>query len=275
MSMAAILLSAGIAVAQAQQAQQQPDARQRPGQTPVLERGPDQRANYQRGAIGDEALAQCLAIDNAVQVQLSQFASQRLQNDQAKQFAEQMVRDHRQMLEKLNKFGANDLHLNLDQAGRRDASIRVEQDGQTRVEVDRPADADRPERDRVAGQADRATGQTARTGSPGHAGTSPFIALKQEIAEECVRTAQEGLASKSGAELDKCFMAGQVFAHEHMIDALTVMERYASPQLKDTLSQSAQATRQHLEQAKSILKSLEGTQQSNQRAAATSGATTR
>jgi predicted outer membrane protein len=286
-SMTAILLSAGIVVAQAQPAQQaqQQENRQRTGQTQTIERGQDQRGAYHRGggAIGDEALAQCLAIDNAVEVQLSEYASQRLQNEQAKQFAQQMVRDHRQMLEKLNQFGADQLKLNLGSAARGDVSVRVGQEGQTgtTVQVDRPGERDDARQtdrqpgqtDRQIGQADRQpAGQLART--QGQAGMNPFISIKQEIAQECVRSAQEELATKSGAELDKCFMTAQVFGHQHMLDSLTVMERHASPQLKDTLTQAAQTTRQHLEHAKQILKSLEGTQ-SNPRAAATSGGTTR
>src|SRR5262245_48830929 len=70
------------------------------------ERQADRRAGRQGENATDQMFANCLAIDNAAEVQIAEFAAQRLQDEQAKQFAQTMIRDHRAMLEKLGQFGA-------------------------------------------------------------------------------------------------------------------------------------------------------------------------
>jgi predicted outer membrane protein len=238
----------------------QPAAERQQGEREGVRREGRRDANQK-----DEMFAKCLAIDNSAEIQVAEFAAQRLQNDQAKQFAQQMVRDHRAMLEKLTQFGAKEINLTVTDAtsgqpadvnvragaGQADVNVQVdERDGEQRRTERREARTERREGDEV-----------------------DFVAIKKEIAQECVRSAQEELAAKPANEVDRCYMAAQVFAHQHMLDGLKVLERHASPEMKDTLAQASQTTQQHLNHAKEILKTLDGQHQNE--TPATSGTTSR
>jgi predicted outer membrane protein len=263
LTVGSIALSAGMALAQQSNTEterRQPAAERQQGERDGARREGRRDANQK-----DAMFATCLAIDNSAEIQVAEFAAQRLQNDQAKQFAQQLVRDHRAMLEKLGQFGAKEINLNAANAKSdqpADVNVRAGA-GQADVNVqvdDRDGEQRRAER--------RETRTERREGNE-----ADFVAIKQEIAQECVRTAQEELAAKPANEVDRCYMAAQVFSHQHMLVGLKVLERHASPEMKETLAQAAQTTEQHLNHAKEILKSLDG--QHHADTPATSGTTSR
>lgn len=263
LALGSTLLLSGVAVAQQNQAQ--PPTR------------PDQQNERETRRVGerreghDQMFAQCLAIDNAVEIQISEFAAQRLQNEQVKQFAKMMVEDHRAFLKKLEQHGAQPVSFTKE-AGREttaapaanaDVTVRTGREG-AQVDVnrdDQPAEGRQRVREEVRERVtERREGRQV-----------DFLSIKQEIAQECVRSAEDELSSKSGAEADKCFMAAQVFGHQHMLTALKVFERHASPEFKETLAQASQTTQKHLDEAKQILKTLDNT--SSETPAASSGTT--
>lgn len=251
------LLGAG--VANAQQNNTEPTRREAAAQRQGEERDGVRREGRRENQ-KDQMFATCLAIDNSAEIQISEFAAQRLQDEQAKQFAQQMISEHRALLEKLGQFGAE--AVTLRNADNTPAAVSVQTgDGakaDVNVQVENRAGEER-RADRREERADR------RADSQ-----SEFLAIKREIAEECVKSAQEELAAKPANEVDRCFMAAQVFGHQHMLTSLKVMERHASPEFKETLAQATQTTQQHLDHAKQILKTLDGQHQSNE-APATSG----
>lgn len=259
-ALGAVVLSAGVAAAQ--QADTGPNRRQPAGERQAGERDVSRRGDSANDQ--DRMFATCLAIDNTAEIQVAEFAAQRLQDEQAKQFAQQMVRDHRAFLEKLNKFGAEAITLRAASVAPAEVSVRAGRDGQADVKVQ----ADNP-----AGEERRGERREARAGRR-EGDHVDFVAIKQEIAEQCVLTAQEELAAKPANEVDRCFMAAQVFGHQHMLDALKVLQRHASPQLKETLAEASQSTEQHLLHAKTILKSLDEKHHANE-APASSGTTSR
>ena len=53
---------------------------------------------------GDHFLASCIAIDNQVEVALCQWAQDKLQNAEAKEFAKMLVKDHSELLTKLKQY---------------------------------------------------------------------------------------------------------------------------------------------------------------------------
>jgi predicted outer membrane protein len=67
-----------------------------------------QRDNQGRaGAPSQEVehyLANCLLIKNQAEIDIAEFAQQHAQNEQAKQFAQQMIQDHRQFAQKLQQL---------------------------------------------------------------------------------------------------------------------------------------------------------------------------
>jgi predicted outer membrane protein len=64
----------------------------------------DQSANGQQGEQLNYAIAACLLDHNKAEVELAKMAVEHSKNDEVKQFAEQMVKDHSQMVDKLQQF---------------------------------------------------------------------------------------------------------------------------------------------------------------------------
>jgi predicted outer membrane protein len=245
----------GTAIATAQTEGQQ---REREPQTPRLDQQTrEEQPGRQGGGDLDRIIASCLAIENSAEVQMAEFATQRLQNEQAREFAQQLVRDHRAMLEKLQQFGATDTNVGRTTGARGDVSVRA---GQTGVDVDvnrnadQPRATDRAERrsDRADARADRADARTATTAAAG--GFDP-IAIKREIAQECLRSFQQELESTD--DPDRCFVGAQVVGHHNMLSALKVFQRHASPELAELLAQASTTTQTHLDHGKQLLKALD------------------
>jgi predicted outer membrane protein len=237
-TLGAVVLSAAVAAAQNNADPQRRDPQRQ-------QEAVNQQAPRQQKSEIDRMFATCLAIENAAEIQVAENAAQRLQNAQAKEFAQKLVQDHRAMLEKLRQFGADDSPLRTTSDARNDVSVRTGR-ADVDVEVNRQAgDGRRPA---------TTTGQTAATGQKA-AGHLDFVAIKREIADQCVQSAQRELETSD--DPDRCFIGAQVVGHQHMLDTLKVFQRHASPQLADTLAQASETTQQHLEQAKQILKSLD------------------
>src|SRR4051794_13432067 len=64
----------------------------------------DQSANGERGPQLNYAIAACLLDHNKAEVELAKLAVEHAKNDEVKQFAEQMVKDHSQMVDNLQQF---------------------------------------------------------------------------------------------------------------------------------------------------------------------------
>jgi putative membrane protein len=67
------------------------------------ERG-DQSASEESGEQLNYALAACMLDHNKAEVEMAKLAVEQAKNDEVKQFAEQMVKDHGQMVKKLQQF---------------------------------------------------------------------------------------------------------------------------------------------------------------------------
>src|SRR5438046_2015376 len=57
------------------------------------------------GPSSDRMLAHCLIIDNRGEIEMAQFALQHSQNDDVKNFAQQLIVDHSKMLASLERLG--------------------------------------------------------------------------------------------------------------------------------------------------------------------------
>ena len=131
----------------------------------------------------DEQLAACLYLGARNEVEVCKFAKDRLKGEEARQFAEMMIRDHQAALEKLQKFAGHALAASAGPA--RETS---------------PTAAPRP----VA----RAGGDTS----------AQWAQIGRECADQCLASTKQELEKKDGPEFDHCFMGLQCAAHKHMID---------------------------------------------------------
>jgi predicted outer membrane protein len=200
-------------------------------------------------ASADQTIAQCLAISNAEEVALGTLAAAKSQHPQIKQFAETMVKDHGQMIASLQKFGAQPISLaraagatDANAAGRPDRAVE-------RRDAARPGEERREaRRDTDPAVAERRTG-ASRDGLD-------FVAIKQQMAEKCLETAEKNWATLDPKEADMCFAGQQAVLHQQMLDGLQVLRPYASPELQATLDQGISTTQSHLEHAKNLIKQL-------------------
>jgi predicted outer membrane protein len=209
----------------------------------------------------DRDMAMLLMIGNKGEIEMANHVQAKLTNDQSKQFAQQMIKDHTEFLQKLQAVGGrqgegpagNTARAQEQpapttiqgQAGQRQGGVQIAAGG---VDV------------QVGG------GQGVQVGAPGAQGRSfyapgmnPFISIKQEIAQECLAMAKKDLDQKQGVEVDKCYIGTQIVKHQDMIAQLTVCQRHSQDsQFKELCATGLQTAQHHLEMAKGIMKQLEG-----------------
>jgi predicted outer membrane protein len=229
-----------------------------PGDRTYRETAERRIANY-RGAnaiagaqsqVVDHYLATCILGKNEAEVQLSEIAQQKSDNAQVKQFAEQMVQDHKKLIEQLQPLAAM-------QAG---AKRGVSESISTQSETERAASptetaATTPP---INTTAETTTGAAA-TERPMIGGTLHQLGqIEKQIGERCLQNAKEELQQKSGAEFDKCYVGMAVGAHMQALAALEVIGQQTQGQLAQVAKQAQPTVQQHLDHAKQLMKQLEG-----------------
>lgn len=206
----------------------------------------------------DKYFVSCLRGANQGEITLSKLAEQRASNPEVKAFAQEMIKDHTDMLAKLDR---------LNQEGARPAGAaasRTETRTETRRTETTPPDADkspRPDRNRDAavppGARTDVRVDTTRGDVAVQAGGNLADQLEQvnhEIHERCLASAQKELSEKEGKEFDQCFMFMQVGAHQKMVDTLTVLKTRTTGELQQTIEGGLQTAQRHLEHAKQLAK---------------------
>ena len=108
---------------------------------------------------------------------------------------------------------------------------------------------------------------TARAnGQAGEEGLN-IVAVKQQIGEECRKSALHELEKMKGPAFDRCYVGLQIGMHMHILDSLKVLSRYASPELDRLIDESEDSAQSHLEQAKRLMVSLEKEREGGPRSA--------
>jgi len=272
----------GLPAAQAQQAQnpnfgqrveervkqQIPGARQgQPARTDqngqIIPRSGQVQAGYrgQPGArmpsLTDWQIAEWLSVDNQGEVALAEIAEQQASDKDVKKFAQQMLDEHTEFLQKLQR---------LTGVGR--GEPRQGQPGQGQPGQARPEGQVRqgqvPQRQPQQGQFQPGQIQPQQ-GRPQQG--LDLVMLKHQLGEQCRQSASRELQRKDGSEFDKCYMGMQIGMHMQMLDTLKVMSRYASQELDQLIEEGEKTTESHLDHAKKIMASLEGRSDSSARSA--------
>lgn len=252
---AGALLIGGVALAQERdQPQPRRSNQAQPEQAETQRQRGDEAARRQtagEASRADAQLAACLIISNQKEIALAQFAQQHAQSQEVKDFAQKMVQDHEQFVSELQKFA--------DQGGYDSRQLAVEGASPDRSTTNQPAARDQdeaqPRRAARDTQLDRNT-QPANRDAAQQDGLD-FIGLKQEIAQQCVQSAQQSLSEKPESEFDKCYMFSQVMAHMEMLDTLKVSQKHASPELQAVLQKGEQTTQQHLQHAEKLAEQVD------------------
>jgi len=83
------------------------------------------------------------------------------------------------------------------------------------------------------------------------------VSFKRDVDRQLLTLIEEKLGQKKGMDFDRCFIAGQIVGHVHMLATLEVAKNQASPQLKPVLDEATNLAQKHLTHAESLLSKLE------------------
>jgi hypothetical protein len=217
---------------------------------------------------GDHFLASCVAIENQEEIALAQWAEQKLQSNEAKEFARMLVKDHSDFLTKLQQHAPEATRENfLTSAG---TTQRSEQrpDDQNRDSRAQPAprpgvapnNANNDPNNNPNNNANNANTEKRIAGNQhsNQAGNLnvDLMQLHREIADQCLADTKEMLGQKSEKEVDACFVGLQIAKHAAMKTKLEVFQRHATGELKEILAKGASTTSTHLEHAEKLMKQL-------------------
>jgi len=226
----------------------------------------------QEGSL-DGQLAACLILGNEKEVAAARFAEQHSQNEQVKQFAQQMIEAHTKFADQLAQFaeqgGYQRQQLALDGAeGQQDGAQNPQgrQQTQNRPQGQEPrSTAQRPQQPTTPAAGNEATRRSARSEVLDQSGRSnDLIGIEREVAQQCIRSAQQELGQKQGAEFDECYTGMQIHEHQAMVDKLEVFSRHATGELQTVLQQGLQTAQQHLQHAKQLHEQIASTAGSKQ-----------
>ena len=262
--------------------QETDDAQGRAGQAGNRTTGRGGQDSQVGGQVNSYFIA-CLRADNKNEIQASKLATQRASSPDVKEFAQQMIKEHSEFLAKLDRLapsgGSDDATSTTRETRGENPASKTDA---RRSDTDDNSDKSSDERG-ANDKNQKPSGQRNTTAQPGgqsdtrslHANAAgqgsgavgQLIQIKQEIAERCLASLQEELSEKQGAEFDKCFMGMQVGAHMHMVDALTVISRHATGDLKKLTEEGRETAQQHLDHAKQIAKAVDGSDSGERRSA--------
>jgi predicted outer membrane protein len=222
-----------------------------------------------RGADGDQVLVTWLLVDNENEIELSRLAVTRAQAPEVKQFAQKMIDDHTQFVQKLQQH-AGKTATGMDTTDRtgRDPRAGNPTAGGTGNQGTGNAGTGNP------GSGTGAVGQgntgrdpkgefPARTGTAQDASASRTGAagstfdherLLRDLGKQCLASHTKMLQEKQGAEFDRCYMTMAVGAHVKAVDMLEVFRNHASPGLRPTLDEGLRTVQMHLQHAKDLAK---------------------
>jgi predicted outer membrane protein len=238
---------------------------------------PGRGMNGATSSEGDRILATCIMVANNNEIALAEHAQAKLQNPEAKQFAQMMIKDHGDFGRKLQRFSAV-------APGDGDGTHRPTD---ANADGNRPGHTGQPGQPGQTGQPGGQTGQTGQaggqTGRPGehpagertgehNPGREPsdatgmrrmsegidHVALAQELGRKKLESAEKMLDEKQGTEFDQCYMGMQIAAHACVLDELQVYANHASPELRALFTEAQSTVRSHLDRAKQIEKDLMG-----------------
>lgn len=212
----------------------------------------------------DATIAMLLIPGNQEEIALAQLAERQSQNPQVKEFAQQMQKDHTQLMNQLRRFAgvaAGPAAPEAEPAAPTESTNRANQG--VKVEANRRGAEIQAGETRI--QAAPAEGAQAAI-RRGPAVGFDFVQVSNQISQRALALTQQDLSQKQGAEFDKAYVGYQIGGHIWMTAKLEVLSDYASPQLREVLDQGLQTTKQHLQHARQLCQQLEQTAgQFNQR----------
>lgn len=189
----------------------------------------------------DQIFAKCLAIANEEQVLLARFAKDKVSHPDVKAFAS--------MLEDAHQTSVQQLKTVSSQTEVRRKATDTDNEGNSANRIDREDRAGSTERtDRTVSNATLVAGNRDSN--------VDFLQLHEEIATQCLKDSKEMLSSKSGIEIDKCFVGMQIAKHAAAHSTLTVLQKHSTGKLQEWIKTDLEMNAKHMEAAVSLMDKL-------------------
>jgi predicted outer membrane protein len=219
----------------------------------------DPRAGGDRGQEShiDRMVANQMLEMSKGEVELANFALQHTQNDQVKQFAQQMIEDHTNLNNQLAKFASPELSQNQPGAG--NAPGRTGPGGAA-PGSNPTAAAPQPGASAAAAQPGQPPNPLERNpadrGSETAAGGEKAVQLCEDIGKQIGSGVTKELSQFQGSDFDRAYTGQQFWGHVTFIGVAKGAERHVSPDLQQVLNQGASTAEKHLEHCRKLIRDL-------------------
>jgi len=188
-------------------------------------------------------------LGNEEEVALLQFAVQKTQNDEVKQMATMMIKDHQEAITKLQSFATH---------GRTSADPSANTTGASGTAISEAGRGAAPRESRkVTGSEDPTSpvgGATAHGAMNGIAGQLHQLARREK--EVCLKMTKEDLSKQEGANFDKALVGQQCVMHTTMLAKLTALQGQTSPELNRVTQELARTTAHHKQHLEKMMEKL-------------------
>jgi predicted outer membrane protein len=191
-------------------------------------------------------VARCLLLDNQGQVVLGEFALERAQNPEVRQFAQSMVKGHNECVAKLQRFVPD--ALTTDALNKQVMAIRAQIKSEKGT---MPVSSE-------MGDMSRKMESVGDQKNMGKNFMHMIPAMQQQMAENCLAYKQAELSNLDKDEFDRAYVGLQIFTHVDALAKLRTFENFAPADLKPIITSEISAVQSHLDEAKKICKQLNG-----------------
>jgi predicted outer membrane protein len=197
--------------------------------------------------------ARCMLLDNQAGVLINEFSLERIQNPEVKQFAQSLVKDHNDLVAKLQRFVPGS--LTTDAVSKRVSAIRAQLKSEKGTMPVTTEAGDSSRRTEVPAPA--VTEDQGRMSMEGKNMMQIIPAMQQTMAENCVAFTEAELSQVDKDQFDKAYIGQQIYAHVDALAKLKTMETFAPASLKPIIQSASTTVQSHLDQAKNICKQLD------------------
>lgn len=240
------------AVPAGQNAEERAAGQTRPAARPAGQAQPGERAGTQRTEVQDtqstdfaQHVAACLILANEAEIAITEPAIEKLQNEQARELAQMIVKDHTEFVSKLKQHApqAANLKLNVQGASRSPsgaaASARSNENADDANSTTDPAHAD----------------ATAAQRSSGESMADKALRVDKAYHEKKVQMISERLNKEQGQNFDQAFLGCQVAGHIGMVAKLQALQQEAQgdQEFVQLLKQGEQSAQKHLQEAEQLM----------------------
>jgi predicted outer membrane protein len=201
----------------------------------------------------ERMIALDLLLGNQEEVALARLAQQRAENEEVRQFADSMIKDHEKAISELKRMMPHLASVQIgDSAGTSAGSPSAGQANAHAPASSRGADTGAGNHGTTAGGAAQVAASQAG-GDPAR--------FHQDVARHCLELVKSELQEHQGAEFDMAYMGQQMSAHITMLAKLQASEQATSAELKDFVTHAIPMVQHHRMMAKEIKMKLKQSEQ--------------